>query len=1417
MALHFLQAQERLNLNEMYTQFAGPFEPVAKKKIARRTSYAQARAASLSTAGLDNPMAQESGSCTNQPRARRQASPTRTTLRHTHSDASASTTARAQHMHRHTDWTSIDHDSTSVSQAGLEALDEIQEHAHDMDRDEVLLRESSIRTNTADRAHRLATLIKARCPESAILPVIEPQQPRVCNASTLDRHHAHEVLVRKRREDASYKDPAVGLSKLLKSKQSKQKASNTSNWTFSSEEKSLALKEAVESGWVGVAEVVLDMGADVNVFTESARSKVMRRKSTITKTTNHILRAASTDNVEMVILLASRGVSLTSLAEALDKAVKQNLPKVVETLLQYEADPNAMAGTIFQAAVNSQKPTIVSLLLRACVQVAKVHLTAALPVAVSQGQVEIVVLLVTYGADVSDDRAFALRKSVQSQRIDITLAIMRGKPSSEAVSSAFEDAILFDSSSTLHEKYLLFEILLCGGARGDWVAESLVRVVRASHRSIAKLLIMHGASLNFRRAEALRIAIVAGDVDLLKTLLLGDLRPDCATELFDDIPRPFTEDQTYKMMSVLIFKGASGLPLDKALVAAVQQKVITIVELLLNHKASVDYNDAQALQIAASAGDLNVFGLLLNKGRPRSDSMQYVLHQVPAHPQRLRYDMTKLVVDAAGSAGIPTSILDVALMGAVDPPSQSVDLDLVKLVLLAGADVNCLDGKCFQLAIQRGSLKLLELLVADKPQPASLSSAVPEAMRLQHPTYRRKAITAFIDHGAQGPNISQALIDSLEEHPIDEGLATLLLTRASVDYRGGQSLSKAVQCSTEKIVSSIIEIGKPNRQSLVAALLIALEPSVKHRSAKLELLLQGDIDHRDLDKALVQEINNGQACDMTIIRMLLDRGASCNHDAGKALELTIRSGNTDLLRDLVGSKPHHETLANMLPIAMEGTDMETKYQLTRLLLHGGAKGDQVSHSLVQAICTPFECDLRLVKLLIQSGARIDYSGGFVIRHAMSAPLQADLLQILVDGRGAKKTLASLVPLAMAHEQVVRLPLLEVLLSSGVRGSHLDAALVDAVTEGPTSQPTIDMLLENNASVDHGDCQAIRNAAAQGHLSILQILLDRDPDPIHLPEALRLAMQIQTGSSTPLRLQSVQLLTRPGVNKSAAVHRALIQAVREKDHDLIEHLLKSGGDPNFDNGTSVIVASEQADLKALMLLAQAQPTPKVYSDTFTAIQNSKTLYQVGQDLLLRIYQILIDCGASGPSVDQMFLNAMASPQPFTNAFVTLALACRRSPLNVDFEAGKSLRIAVRINALDIVKELLRRGPSEPTTSQAFMAIFESDADEPSLINMAEVFFHHSGGTNYRYFGEDDIMTSPLYQVLHHHADKPSLLQYLLDNGCPADSHFDWQFTPDNGVEQVSALVWLLCQADDQTHTDARTVKILLDQGGKFLTI
>ena len=1433
-ALHFVQRYEKLSLDQMATQFSGTI-PLVTKKITRRSSYAQARNVSKSIA--TEPVVHAAPSVTmlrTQSLTEKSVLPAARLLRHSPSDVKATVRLHGTSSHQ----TLSDHDDSSMSQAGLEAMDAIAEnedwgegqppiqsvpfrtrlsHANHLDTTEslaVMSQGSSIRTDTAGRAERLAALIHARGPKVAIGPVIEASGPWIRQASTIDRSQAHDILVRIRTGHPKYKDPSTGLQGLLKSKKAQKKALDDQLWDFDEEELSRGLQEALESGLVGVAEELIVQGANVNFRREIAKRK-LHRNEVKSVPTNYIKLAASTSNLDMVRLLASHGASSTSQAEALHTAVKQNLPQVVETLLQYDADPISLNGTIFRSAITIQKPKIVNLLLQARRRIPQSLLTACLPTAVQQGQVEIVSLLVLYGADVNDDDALALRRAVQSQRSDLLLAIMKGNPSSQSVSLAFEDAFPPNSSITTEDKYLLLDILLCAGASGDPVAEVLIRVVRAGHCGIARMLIAHGASLSYKRAAALKQAVTSKNVRMLNTLSLGKISKNCATDVFTEIPQPFGEHQTYNLMLPLISKGAQGIPLDKALVNAVQQKLEGVTKLLLEHKASADYNDAQALQIAATAGDLSTVNLILSKGKPQPQSMRYVLPLVPPGPTRLRYDMTKSIIDAASTAGIPRPVLDVALMEAVDTAFPQLDLDLINLVIVAGANVNCLGGKAFQTAVKRGSIELLELLVRSAPQPSSLSSAVPVAMRLVDSGLRRKLMETLVAHGAQGPEVAQALSEAIKEKPLDEDLVLFLVNKANVDHHQGKALCNAVKFTSKNIVASVIDLGRPSHRSRLAALSVVLEPRTGDRLAKLDLLLRAGIDQEGLDKALVQEVGNGSNSDIKVVEMLLSREASCSYDRGKSLELAVSSRNDQLLKCLITSKCDSRILARMLPLAMQNTDPNTRHACMALLLSGGAKGDQVSRALVHEICSSQECNAQLVKLLIDHDARVDYSEGQAIKHAALTPMTNEVLKLLLEGKGVSIVLASLIPLTMNHPQEIRLQILGMLLEKGARGTQVHVALIDAVKQGPNAQPTIDMLLRYNASVDYQSGEAIKIAAAAGHSSILDCLLQRNPNSEHLPEALGLAMQtpaVQSGTNTPVRFKSVRLLTRAGVTKSEVVHRALIQAVFEKDHVLAEHLIRSGGDPSFRSGECVITATKQADIESLVLLARCKPSPSVFSAAFAAKSTSTDRWRGNPDLLLNIDKILLDGGAIGPAVDQTFLTALKSADSACNQFADMIFA-RPSLLNVNFDDGKCLCAAVKRNMYERVKILLNQKPNQRTSCSAFMAIFESDAPEEDLISLSKLFLERSKSRKDLYFGQgDDPLTSPLYQTLHRHSGKPLLLQHLLDSGCPPDSRFFWEFDPEFGAEETSALLWLLCQAQADQQINKHTVEILLERGG-----
>ncbi|KAL9104386.1 MAG: hypothetical protein Q9163_000644 [Psora crenata] len=1292
-ALHFAQASEKLSLEEMAIQFADSTPQVTTYEIRRMSSYAEA--------GLTLRPGIDHGPMRVSPRP-----PSATLMRHSTSNATMTIGTTGHHINQAT----LDRDDASVSQPGLEIL-------------------QNPRTDTSTGAQKLASLIHSRCPNVQIDPDIERFQPRPIESSIADRLDARDLLIRKRREDPKFKDSTKRLGKVLKPKLARQNAADSGNWVFKGHELSLALREVVEiSGNVGIAKALIDDGADVNSFKQASKSRLgVSRIDSIP--INYTKIAVHQNNTDMVSLFATSTVSQNYLVEALEQAVEQNLPNIVLILLQHGVDPNSCEGSIFASAVASQNPALVRLLLRSRSKIRQDLLSSNLPTAAEQGQTEIVSMLVKHGADISFANASALRKAVHAQSINLVLTILKGVEGvarSDIASSVIAEAFSATSSLTVPEQWLLIHILLCAGANGDPVAQILTPVVRAGHQCIAKLLIEHGADLQYKNAEALRIAIATDNLHMLSTLLLGRTTKEVVSSAVDETPHNCGDDRTYSILSLLIAKGANGPPLDRALVRAVQRKSYKTVGLLLDHEASVDVQRSQPLRMAVTGADMPMVNLLLSRGRPQPRSMEHLLPLIPNSPPHVRFHMTKSIINAAGQDGIAVSVLNDALAGALRYPSHEVDQCLVPLVdvlVTAGASVDHHQGKCFRLAAEVGSMGLLELLIRNMSEPASLSPAVQVCMKWKGSIQRQKFVGTLLEHGAKGSEVNQALIDAIQEESTDKILVQFLLEKADLEYLGGRALCTATRCSSVELVAAIINTEKTSRKNRLDAAQILFQPGTKERRAKLSLLIRAGVGQGVLDRALIQEISGER--DGGVVKMLLDHEASCEYDGGKSIKLAVRCLDDQILEQLIARQPDHHILENVIPEATGIKNVISRRTCLGPLLRGGARGESVSHALIQEVETPGYRDHQIIHLLVEHGARIDYSNARAIKFAVSSPLEVEILKILASGMAASAVLASLIPLAMTHDQKLRLPLLHILLGNGACGAHVNAALVTA----------------------------------------------RKPEALNSP---------------------------------------LIQAVQEKDYDLIELLINSGADPNFRDGMSMIIATQQLNTRSLYLLARSKtkPTPQTCSRAFCNMPKDRDRWQNEPELIHDFDNILIPGGAAGTAVDQTFLSAVRSSHALAAKFVSMVLRCQTA-LNVNFEGGKSLCIVVRGARLDILDYMLSQGPNEPTLRAAFMAIFESGAEELTLIALAHRFFDHSGRARHIYFRPDEPANDALYQTLHRHGNKPSLLQTLFDNGCGSETRLSWEFYGSYGAEQTSALLWLLCQGHESI--DSRTLNIFLERG------
>jgi hypothetical protein len=579
--------------------------------------------------------------------------------------------------------------------------------------------------------------------------------------------------------------------------------------------------------------------------------------------------------------------------------------------------------------------------------------------------------------------------------------------------------------------------------------------------------------------------------------------------------------------------------------------------------------------------------------------------------------MTKLIVDASYPVGIAMTVANDALVKAVKSPLNQPDLDLIELIISAGADVNCSNGKYFQVAAKAGNIRLLEILCGKAPHRSSLSLALRESMNLVLGPLRMDIVKLLLVGEVDRGVVADAIIRVLEDRSIDDQLVLLLLTKSDLQTQaqGSRALVLAVQRSSITVTSAIIQAVSKNQDILNVALPETLDYTLEGRRAKLDMILQAGVSQRSLDQALVVEIRNHTACDISIVKSLLCYHASCNYDNGEALKIAVESQDLDICTLLINSCPDKGILGNVLITAIEKTDGDMKTKLTRLLLEGGAGRSQVSAALREEICNRSVPDMNIVRLLIHYGARVDVFDGAAVKHAITGSRSLPLLQELLTAKSAPNMLDSLIPATMTQDRTRRLAILDMLLSHGAHGPLGDDLLVWAISEGGAEKPIVDLLLQ-----------------------------------------------------------------------------------------------------------------------------------------------------------------------------------------------------KAKALNLNHKNGKCLSEAARCASKDVLENLLVRKPGLSTLRVGFLGIFESESDELTLINMAQSFFQHCPKDCVILFHDQAFAQHSLYQYLHRHADKPDLLQWLLDNGCPASQRFEWQLDDRHGREEVSPLLWLLCQKDKRTNQ--RTIATLAANHGKY---
>lgn len=468
----------------------------------------------------------------------------------------------------------------------------------------------------------------------------------------------------------------------------------------------------------------------------------------------------------------------------------------------------------------------------------------------------------------------------------------------------------------------------------------------------------------------------------------------------------------------------------------------------------------------------------------------------------------------------------------------------------------------------------------------------------------------------------------------------------------------------------------------------------------VELLLSSekDMEIPFIDRMLPNAVSRGF---LDIVVLLLEHGA--NADFEQALESAVSNSRADITAALVMARrpPSQASLDRAIGlIIFDSTEKgDAQKNMIETLLCAGAKGETVKKGLVKAV---ERNDDQLVSLILGYGspASLDPSDAILCAITLgNYQLLDHLLEVPISAEQASRILWVLPTIASELPASRRLHISHALVRHGACGDSLSRFLIDAVQNGDSE--IVEYLIENGASADYDDAQALRYAILACSISDFRLLMRAKPSQISLEQCFLLL----DDSPYDARLEMTRELLAAGA-KGQMIDNALRRLVSSEftyeTESLIEELIRHGADVNVDDGACFQEASRTGNLPLLNLLLRGKPAP-----TSIARGIPSAMKLSNSNVRFTVLDLLLTSGAKGPQVDYALLE-LVDESPADIALIKEFL--NKGNANVNIGDGKPIYRATKYGNLELLKVLLLYQPSIQNLNTVFpSAVALSDLD------------------------------------------------------------------------------------------------------------
>ncbi|RMJ11867.1 hypothetical protein CDV36_008506 [Fusarium kuroshium] len=1232
-------------------------------------------------------------------------------------------------------------------------------------------------------------------PPQQIPSLVEPPSQDYEPFIKANRDAARQLLVQQRMADPSYRPPSEQKRNLFRTKHQKEEASNHSNWTFSKHEVARAFDLLLSTeplAAAGVAQALLlyttltsldELWGHLHDPRLEKRMKRNRLSSAVDCFPPGITwldKAASHDNIDYIHLLCQSRVSQEALTRAFGISLSKSSSDAMRLLLSYGAAASSYPDAVAQHTRIGDL-ALVSLLLSAPTAMTTgawlecLEKDLARAMAGTGFSLEILLLCVANRRDlVCDSLLLATLRAQSLPALAVLLAYASSNDKFFGVrESACELATLVPDST---QKLSFFTLLAEAGLVGDYpvLREELVKSVKAHHIPLAKLLVGAGVSVDIPPHNALQWAVSQMDFVMMELVKNGAFSSPVSLAL-SYVPEPMPEPDMIHLMDIFGPMGMSGEHLDAHLVRAVRKKHLRLVETLVRCGASVEYEQASAIQCALGAVDFSMLKVLLQ----RKCSPEVLSATIPAgmgiSPRDSRLQAMKSILQK----GVHSQVLGVPLQQVVSEDGD-IDSDLIQLFLEYHAPVdlsNTADGNPLLVAARRGNPSVLQMLCTGGPRTETLSVAVPiafKAMEKHGYDVALAMITLLLQKGANGKAVDQTLLEaSLKDTRLDM-VRVLVEHRANANFSSGVAYNNAVERGNFELLEILCSRCPPSPQSLHMTFYTAMKPEY-YNLKTLEFLLESAPSSHILQApANIEGVLRGHPHLAEVVPCLVRHGLNVDTGGGMLLCSAVQEKNVALLGTLVSAKPHTTSLTAAFQEATAVESRDVKLEIMKLLLEAASSAEiGQSEYLPQETKTALSGDINGLELLLSHKASVDVQGGQALQEAAEEGVP-EVLKLLLDAKPTALTVekAFIVGSSSSVASHTKAVILGYLLKTDqVSVDAVSKALTEAVSMHSDDILLAKLLLSYHANVG---IDTLKMALESSPVDMFLSLSKNISEPATAKELFRHVRNSDIDSER--RYIAYQSLAGKNIDADE-LSEALLDSIKSDPNnlDIPDLLLENGAVVNYKDGAAFTMAFESSNLNLVRALSRhlVKADESAATLAFDYVSNNASF---DSEVRLEIYSCLLEFSISKESLNKALVGALESTATNT-AIVSMLVEHGADP---NAEEANCFVLACKKNSRDEFRALSKHADLAVVLS----AILDNVKEELEVMNWLILLFEEQpAGTKVQ---EDEL----LFKCMRKFPQGTLVLGFLLDHGVPAAAKIICNLRPTWELEECTALLWAI---------------------------